>query len=180
MKRNHFVARAVASGAFAVVAQRRWVLGSHCRNRTPAAWELTPAARLPRRREHDLLQSGREGALHDLQAQRRRGHLICPSAKFHDDASQPAQSSRSGAAAAMRASCAPVPIYCRYSIHRLVVRPRRERALRARDRVDAGWLGRFQAVKSKVETVNVNPALSWEPTKFTSAPVSTGKGSRLR
>src|SRR6185295_2579410 len=30
---------------------------------------------------------------------------------------------------------------------------------------DSTWLGRFQAVKSKIETININPALSWEPTK---------------
>ena len=29
---------------------------------------------------------------------------------------------------------------------------------------DSDWLGRFQAIKSKLETINVNPALSWEPT----------------
>ena len=30
---------------------------------------------------------------------------------------------------------------------------------------DSDWLGRFQAIKSKIETINVNPVLSWEPTK---------------
>src|SRR5207237_8382192 len=30
---------------------------------------------------------------------------------------------------------------------------------------DSDWLGRFQAIKSKVETYNVNPVISWEPTK---------------
>src|SRR5439155_20595007 len=30
---------------------------------------------------------------------------------------------------------------------------------------DSDWLGRFQAVKSKLDTVNINPVLSWEPTK---------------
>ena len=29
---------------------------------------------------------------------------------------------------------------------------------------DSDWLGRFQAIKSKLETINVNPVLSWEPT----------------
>jgi len=29
---------------------------------------------------------------------------------------------------------------------------------------DSDWIGRFQAVKSKLDTVNINPVLSWEPT----------------
>ena len=29
---------------------------------------------------------------------------------------------------------------------------------------DPDWIGRFQAVKSKLDTINVNPVLSWEPT----------------
>jgi long-chain fatty acid transport protein len=29
---------------------------------------------------------------------------------------------------------------------------------------DGGWLGRYQALKSDVKTVNVNPAVSWKPT----------------
>ncbi len=29
---------------------------------------------------------------------------------------------------------------------------------------DDGWLGRYQALKSKIETINVNPALSWQVT----------------
>src|SRR5207244_13499418 len=30
---------------------------------------------------------------------------------------------------------------------------------------DPDWIGRFQAVESKLDTINVNPVLSWEPTK---------------
>jgi long-chain fatty acid transport protein len=29
---------------------------------------------------------------------------------------------------------------------------------------DDGWIGRFQAIKSSIKTINVNPALSWKPT----------------
>ena len=31
---------------------------------------------------------------------------------------------------------------------------------------DSSWLGRFQAIESKIETLNINPALSWEPTRI--------------
>ena len=30
---------------------------------------------------------------------------------------------------------------------------------------DDGWLGRYQALKSKIKTINVNPALSWKVTR---------------
>ena len=43
---------------------------------------------------------------------------------------------------------------------------------------DGDWLGRFQAVKSEVKTINVNPAISWRPpTTSRSAWASTGSGS---
>jgi long-chain fatty acid transport protein len=29
---------------------------------------------------------------------------------------------------------------------------------------DDGWIGRFQAIKSSIKTINVNPAVSWRPT----------------
>jgi hypothetical protein len=40
----------------------------------------------------------------------------------------------------------------------------RERAFGLETEYDSDWLGRFQAIKSKLETINVNPVLSWEPT----------------
>jgi len=33
---------------------------------------------------------------------------------------------------------------------------------------DEGWIGRFQALRSEVKTINVNPALSWAPTEHMS------------
>lgn len=33
---------------------------------------------------------------------------------------------------------------------------------------DAGWMGRFQALRSEVKTINVNPTLSWAPTEHMS------------
>ncbi len=33
---------------------------------------------------------------------------------------------------------------------------------------DEGWMGRFQALRSEVKTINVNPALSWAPTEHMS------------
>lgn len=33
---------------------------------------------------------------------------------------------------------------------------------------DAGWMGRFQALRSEVKTINVNPALAWAPNEHMS------------
>lgn len=36
---------------------------------------------------------------------------------------------------------------------------------------DAGWIGRFQALRSEVKTINVNPTLAWAPTPHVSIGV---------
>ena len=36
---------------------------------------------------------------------------------------------------------------------------------------DAGWVGRFQAMRSEVKTINVNPTLAWAPTPHVSVGI---------
>jgi long-chain fatty acid transport protein len=92
--------------------------------------------------------------------------LICPSEKFNDNGSQPAALQPLGGNGGDAGNCAVVPaVY-------LVVPVNKQWAFGIgvnvpfglKTEYDNSWLGRFQAVESKVETVNVNPALSWKPT----------------
>jgi long-chain fatty acid transport protein len=95
------------------------------------------------------------------------GNLICPSAKFSNNASQPAAFQTLGGTGGDAGSCALVPnLYLgvpftdKWSFGLGINAP-----FGLKTEYDSNWLGRFQAVKSKVETININPALSWEPTK---------------
>ena len=46
---------------------------------------------------------------------------------------------------------------------------------------DDGWIGRYQALKSEIKTINVNPAMSWQATRRSrSARASTTSTSRRR
>src|SRR5438067_1247578 len=94
-------------------------------------------------------------------------NLICPSTKFHDSGSQPAFGQPLGGTGGDAGSCAGVPnLYFgvpftdKWSFGIGVNVP-----FGLKTEYDSDWLGRFQAVKSQVETINVNPVLSWEPTK---------------
>jgi len=95
------------------------------------------------------------------------GNLICVSAKFHDNGSQPAMFQPLGGTGGDAGDCNVVPNFYlgvpftdKWSFGIGVNVP-----FGLKTEYDSSWLGRFQAVKSKVETVNVNPVLSWEPTK---------------
>src|SRR2546429_4936135 len=94
-------------------------------------------------------------------------NLICPSAKFHDSGSQAAALQPLGGTGGDAGSCAVVPnLYLgipftdKWSFGIGVNVP-----FGLKTEYDSDWLGRFQAVKSKLDTVNINPVLSWEPTK---------------
>ena len=94
-------------------------------------------------------------------------NVICPSAKFHDSGSQPAAFQPLGGTGGDAGSCAVVPnLYLgipftdKWSFGLGINVP-----FGLKTEYDSDWLGRFQAVKSKVDTINVNPVLSWEPTK---------------
>jgi long-chain fatty acid transport protein len=93
-------------------------------------------------------------------------NAICPSVKFHDSGSQPAAFQPLGGNGGDGGSCAGVPnLYVgipftdKWSFGVGVNVP-----FGLETEYDSDWLGRFQAIKSKLETVNVNPVLSWEPT----------------
>ena len=95
------------------------------------------------------------------------GNVICPSAKFHDSGSQAAALQPLGGTGGDAGSCAVVPnLYLgipftdKWSFGLGVNVP-----FGLKTEYDSDWLGRFQAVKSKLDTVNINPVLSWEPTK---------------
>src|SRR5438034_7594675 len=94
------------------------------------------------------------------------GNVICFSAKFRDSGSQPAAFQPLGGTGGEAGTCALVPnLYLgipftdKWSFGIGVNVP-----FGLKTEYDSDWLGRFQAVKSKVETYNVNPVLSWEPT----------------
>ena len=93
-------------------------------------------------------------------------NAICVSAKFHDNASQPAAFQPLGGTGGDAGDCNFVPNFYlgipftdKWSFGIGVNVP-----FGLKTEYDSDWLGRFQAVKSKVETVNINPVLSWEPT----------------
>jgi long-chain fatty acid transport protein len=94
-------------------------------------------------------------------------NAICPSAKFHDSGSQAAAFQPLGGTGGDAGSCAVVPnLYLgipftdKWSFGLGVNVP-----FGLKTEYDSDWIGRFQAVKSKLDTVNINPVLSWEPTK---------------
>jgi long-chain fatty acid transport protein len=95
------------------------------------------------------------------------GNLICPSAKLQDNGSQPAQFQQLGGTGGNAGGCQVVPnMYLgipftdKWSFGLGVNVP-----FGLKTEYDSDWLGRFQAIKSELETININPALSWEPTK---------------
>jgi long-chain fatty acid transport protein len=90
--------------------------------------------------------------------------LICPSDKFSDSGSQPAALQPLGGNGGDAGTCAvtpalylAVPINNQWAFGIGVNVP-----FGLKTEYDSDWLGRFQAVESKVETINVNPALSWK------------------
>ncbi|HEX9301960.1 MAG TPA: outer membrane protein transport protein, partial [Casimicrobiaceae bacterium] len=95
------------------------------------------------------------------------GNLICPSAKFHNSGSQAAFGQPLGGDGGDAGSCAFVPnLYIgvpftdKWSFGLGINAPFGLKTEYTND-----WMGRFQAIESKLETLNVNPVLSWEPTK---------------
>jgi long-chain fatty acid transport protein len=93
-------------------------------------------------------------------------NVICPSAKLNNNGSQPAALQPLGGTGGDAGGCAAVPnMYLgvpftpKWSFGLGVNAP-----FGLETEYDSDWLGRFQAVKSKIETININPVLSWEPT----------------
>jgi long-chain fatty acid transport protein len=92
------------------------------------------------------------------------GSLICPSAKFQDNGSLPAAFQPLGGTGGDAGSCAGVPaLYLAVPINNqwaLGIGINAPFGLKTN--YDSDWIGRFQAVESKVETLNVNPAVSFK------------------
>jgi long-chain fatty acid transport protein len=93
-------------------------------------------------------------------------NLLCPSTKLQDGGSQAAFTQPLGGRGGDAGGCAAVPNFYvgvpfadKWSVGLGVNAP-----YGLETKYDADWLGRFQAIKSKVRTVNVNPVISWEPT----------------
>src|SRR5215470_5545598 len=94
-------------------------------------------------------------------------NLICVSAKFSDNGSLPAMFQPLGGTGGDAGDCNVVPNFYlgvpftdKWSFGIGINVP-----FGLKTEYDSDWLGRFQAIESKVETVNINPVLSWEPTK---------------
>ena len=90
--------------------------------------------------------------------------LICLSTKFSNNASQPAALQPLGGNGGDAGNCevipalyGVVPINQQWAFGIAVNVP-----FGLKTEYDNSWIGRFQAVESKVETYNVNPALSWK------------------
>lgn len=88
------------------------------------------------------------------------GHLIQPSAEFSGTFSTPAGGGQGGDAGGV----AFVPSL--YASHRLspevVVGLGINAPFGLKTDYDAGWVGRFQALKSEVKTININPSVAWK------------------
>lgn len=92
------------------------------------------------------------------------GSLICLQAKFSDNGSLPAAFQTLGGNGGDAGSCAVIPalylaspINNQWSVGIGVNVP-----FGLKTQYDSDWIGRFQAVKSKLETINVNPAVSFK------------------
>lgn len=92
------------------------------------------------------------------------GSVICPSAKFSDNGSQAATLQPLGGSGGDAGSCAGVPaLYLSVPINAQWVFGLGVNApFGLKTEYDSSWIGRFQAVESKVETININPALSFK------------------
>jgi long-chain fatty acid transport protein len=94
------------------------------------------------------------------------GDVICYSASFHDSGSQPAAFQPPGGSGGDAGNCSvvpnlyvAVPFASQWSFGLGVNVP-----FGLKTEYDSDWIGRFQAVNSKVETINVNPSIAWQAT----------------
>jgi long-chain fatty acid transport protein len=92
------------------------------------------------------------------------GSLICLQAKFSDNGSLPAAFQSLGGNGGDAGSCNVVPaLYLAAPINsQWSVGIGANVPFGLKTEYDSDWIGRFQAVKSKIETINVNPAVSFK------------------
>ena len=93
-------------------------------------------------------------------------NVIIPSAKFQNANSQAAALQPLGGTGGDAGSAAFVPnLYGSMAINdRIHVGIGVNVPFGLKTEYDDGWLGRYQALKSEIKTINVNPALSWKVT----------------
>jgi long-chain fatty acid transport protein len=105
-------------------------------------------------------------------------HLIKPSIKFHDEGSSPALTQPLGGDGGDAGGMNYVPNL--YVV--MPINPAWSVGLGINGpwglvtEYDAGWMGRFQAIKSSIKTMNFNPAVSWKP----ASNVALGLGLNLQ
>src|SRR5271169_378247 len=92
------------------------------------------------------------------------GDVVCISAKLGDKGSQPAAFQPLGDNGGDAGTCAVVPsLYLAVPINKQFAFGLGIGApFGLKTEYDSSWLGRFQAIKSEVKTLNINPALSWK------------------
>lgn len=90
-------------------------------------------------------------------------HLVTPSIKFKDNGSVAAQFQTLGGTGGDAGSTAVIPnLYVAVPLSRqLAIGLGVNAPFGLVTEYDDTWLGRFQAIKSEVRTINVNPAISW-------------------
>lgn len=93
-------------------------------------------------------------------------HLVKPSVKFHDTGSQPALGQPLGGTGGDAGSLAAVPnLYGNLALSpawRVGIGVNVPFGLKTE--YDNGWVGRYQALKSEIKTININPAVAWRAT----------------
>jgi long-chain fatty acid transport protein len=94
-------------------------------------------------------------------------HVITPSSKFNNVGSQAALGQPLGGTGGDAGSTAVVPnFYATTSINdEWKVGIGINVPFGLKTDYDSGWLGRYQALKSEVKTININPAVAWRATK---------------
>ena len=94
-------------------------------------------------------------------------HIVTPSAKFNNQNSRPALGQQLGGTGGDAGSTAVVPnVYGTLPINdEWHVGIGVNVPFGLKTEYDDGWLGRFQALKSEIRTVNINPAIGWRATK---------------
>src|SRR3984893_1025959 len=92
------------------------------------------------------------------------GSVICLQAKFSDNGALPASLQTLGGNGGDAGSCAVIPgIYLASPINKQwSVGIGVNVPFGLKTEYDSDWIGRFQAIKSKIETINVNPAVSFK------------------
>ena len=92
------------------------------------------------------------------------GDVVCISAKLSDNGSLPAAFQPLGDNGGDAGTCAVVPsVYLAVPINKQFAFGLGIGApFGLKTEYDSSWLGRFQAIKSEVKTLNINPALSWK------------------